>query len=549
VANVRNNLSAVCRRLHLPRQALHHALGAVEGRLRLWGNEHHESATSIGNLGHTLSYLGFVLPALKCYAIAAPYDTATRKSESNYQVLMKAIEEDERFSIAPNDYFSDDWDGLDLERIISGCRNLLREELDDELFLLKYGGPSHPESYSVFVSQLKIALSRYPQHETAPPAIFEIIRSGRQRLSERIRLPTHSGRILLKQIDRSKLGPLGQAALKYAFPNFSVDLEPRKKELGIERQYQSFNEIKLENLTKRYGAENITVSYTDRQYRRYAGDNNLPSGCYYSVCQQADGHDGQTLCRELYEYTDLEIPGFIWVSDSWDEELMAALKKVNRGEAAFFAPGIYVFMLPPVEEEKKPLYRRFYAPVLEQTQNWDGLSTVHIPTRLKLEKFEKIVDLRQKITQEWFCRFFERGDGGVFHKPVKETPKDFTHMLPALVYPEYGGSGVTKSVGSWMRLAGIDALVYPSARSNAGVDYDPSGHLSSFHGWNLVDYRKSHYIPDRQMHLDDDPWYDFVAGRQSAPKLVKGDRSWRIQGSEDRYQWERKAFVDLIKHL
>ena len=549
MANVKNNLSAIYRKLRLPRQALQYALEAVELRLDIWGLEHYETATSIGNLGYTLSYIGYVVPALKCYLIAAPFDTVTQLSVSNYKKLMDAIEGDDRFTILKNDLFDDDFKSLDLDNITAACKKMLQEDLDDELFHLKYGQPAHAESYSVFVTQLKIAITKYHSDEDIATPVYEIINNGRSRLYRHIGVPIHSGKILLKQIDRAKLGPLGRAALTYAFPNFSVDLEPIKKELGIEKQHKSFNEIKLENLKQQFGEENISISYSDRQYRRYAGDNNLPAGCYHSVCQDVNGDDGQTLCRELYEYTDLNIPGFIWVSDSWDQELMDVLKRVNQGEAAHYAPGIYVFMLPPIEEEKKPLYHQFYAPILEQTKNWDGLSIVHIATQLKVEEFEKIIDLRQQETQEWFSQFFKQGDGGVFYKQTEVLPNDFMGILPALVYPEFGGSGVTKSLGSWMRLMGIDALVYPSARSDAGVEYDSNGKLSKYHGWNLVDYRKSHFVPDREMNFDINPWYDFIAGRQEAPSLIKNNKSWKINGSEKRYRWERGAFIDLIKNI
>lgn len=546
-ASVENNLSAVCRKLKLPRQALAHALASVERRLALRGLAHPETATSIATLGHALSCLGWVVPALECYDIAAPHDTATGKAASNHRTLTQAIESDPRFGILPSECFDDDVAGLDLERIVSACRGVLQDDMDDGSFLLRFGQPSHAESYAMFVGQLKIALQGRPRGEMPAAAADDLIDGGRARLYRHTGIPLHGGELLLKQIDRARLGPLGSATLAHAFPGFGAEHEARKRARGIARQFKTFNDIKRENLAARFGEDKVELRYSERQYRRYAGENNLPSGCYFSLCRSPDGDDGQTLCRELYEYTDPEIPGFVWVGDSCDAELMAALACAQPAGPTQLAPGIYVFLVPPPEQEMRPLYREFYAPILEQTGNWDGICVVHVPTQLRVETFDRIFDLRQQASQDWFHAFFAQGDGGVFLKECERAPGGFTDMLPALVHPEFGGSGVTKGVGSWMRLMGVDALIYPSARSDAHVRYDEAGALSGFHGWNLVDYRGARFVPDREVHLDLDDWYGFQAGRQEAPTLRREGRSWAIEGSEKRYRWERGAFIELLR--
>jgi hypothetical protein len=60
-------------------------------------------------------------------------------------------------------------------------------------------------------------------------------------------------------------------------------------------------------------------------------------------------------------------------------------------------------------------------------------------------------------------------------EPAATPITGFAGMLPSLVYPEYGGSGVTKSIGSWMRSAAIQGLVFPSARSNVEIEVDQQG--------------------------------------------------------------------------
>lgn len=122
-------------------------------------------------------------------------------------------------------------------------------------------------------------------------------------------------------------------------------------------------------------------------------------------------------------------------------------------------------------------------------------------------------------------------------------------MLPALVYPEYGGSGVTKSIGTWLRLAGVNGLIYPAARSDASVTFDPEGQLKEFYGWNFVDYRHALFVADREMHVDLHDWYDFIPGRQEAPALIRHPNGWQIKGSEKRYLWDRGAFMELLNHV
>jgi hypothetical protein len=70
-----------------------------------------------------------------------------------------------------------------------------------------------------------------------------------------------------------------------------------------------------------------------------------------------------------------------------------------------------------------------------------------------------------------------------------DGPPNFLGILPFLISEFRGGSPITDALGRWFRMLGADALIYPSARTNA-VDCIFAGKLM-WRGWNLVDYRNA----------------------------------------------------------
>src|SRR5690349_19109793 len=69
--------------------------------------------------------------------------------------------------------------------------------------------------------------------------------------------------------------------------------------------------------------------------------------------------------------------------------------------------------------------------------------------------------------------------------------RTFLDLLPALLSPLTGGGvfeNLSQLVGHWMRTHDVEALVYPSARTNAGVVVR-QGEIVNHAGWNIVDYR------------------------------------------------------------
>jgi hypothetical protein len=255
------------------------------------------------------------------------------------------------------------------------------------------------------------------------------------------------------------------------------------------------------------------------------------------------------------------VPGWVFVSDVWDRELIGAMAGLGFMLRDPPVPGLFAFLIPPPAASDRATFRAFLAPVLEalhgpweaNADKWDSLSVVFIPTDIATVEIAGVLDLRQRAAQQWLYHFFEHGDGAVFVRrppsfmnPAPARARDFLSMLPALVYPNYGGSGFTKSLGSWLRSVDVHALIFPSARSDAAVTFDGAERLVAFHGWNMVDYRGLDYVPDRQVHFDFNEWYDFVAGRQEAPTLATDGDSWAIRGAERRYAATRDVVLGLL---
>lgn len=562
-ANALNNLSPAYRAERDLRAAIDAAIKAVAIRSAALGPDDPSTATSIQNLGLALSGLGRVRDALHCYSRAAsihaaadgPTSARARSVLRDAEQLVSAIAGDPRFVHEPLPQpGSPERDTLALQEIVAACEAMLVADVESDLFALANGRAEHKESYILLMSAIRQQQRTIAANSSDPGVRRLRLGDAQRRLRVAVQAPTGTLRAVLKRIDRSTLGPIASATLQHVFPNFTGDIEAAQRRdealrsFGIDpHSTPTFTEQKRRNAE----AQGFTVKSVGKQFRRYSGEGNLPAQRYSSVCIDSSGDDGRTLCRELFEYTDPRVPGFVFVGDTEDTELMQALMTVGMQRPR--VPGIFVFLVPPAEDERTSAYRHFFGPVLSTLygaydvarEKWDGLSVVFIPTTLQDVEVDDVIDIRQPATQEWLYRFFRNGDGAVWVKSAAKAIRGFAGMLPSLVYPEYGGSGVTKSLGSWMRSAGVAGLVFPSARSDASIQVDGRGALQAFHGWAFVDYRGIDMVPDLLVHADHNDWYDFVAGRQAAPSLRQEGGSWALQGAEARYRQARRFMLDL----
>ena len=115
-------------------------------------------------------------------------------------------------------------------------------------------------------------------------------------------------------------------------------------------------------------------------------------------------------------------------------------------------------------------------------------------------KIEGVIDLRLPVTQEWFFETFYHLE--LAHRKIKgrileldnglstvledRNLADFVELLPTLVAPNLGGGlSFLQGVGAWLRSHGVYGLVFPSARTDFGVDILDGKVMESW-GWNFV---------------------------------------------------------------
>jgi hypothetical protein len=146
---------------------------------------------------------------------------------------------------------------------------------------------------------------------------------------------------------------------------------------------------------------------------------------------------------------------------------------------------------------------------------------------------EATVDLRQPHVQEWFFGCFGSGDAFHLVSPHRRV-RTFVEMLPTLMDPQHGGNDTTKAIGVWLSQNGGNALVYPSARSNAATWWE-DGALASWYGFCLLDLRDTAgRLPADEIVFIADPW-DLSERAGFDLRLVLGgphNGSWWVQGPQ-----------------
>jgi hypothetical protein len=238
--------------------------------------------------------------------------------------------------------------------------------------------------------------------------------------------------------------------------------------------------------------------------RRFAGDPYLPRARYFTVCDE-QGRDFETLKYELLAYRYPPFSGRIQLIDCTESDAGDQL-----GQFGMKPPGdrCFVLVFLPSKNSLNPFLFKAGFPQRPVGQ----ILTLHIEHVC----IQKTIDLRVPATAEWFARFFSRlvqdisGHSKTQQKslrcwPFRPALRSFSEILPAVLTQEPGGNTLTSSIGAWLRKAGAEALVFPSARNDSYLIVD-SGHPTAYGGWNLVDFRRAHPVRE-QVFLDvDDYW-------------------------------------------
>lgn len=261
---------------------------------------------------------------------------------------------------------------------------------------------------------------------------------------------------------------------------------------------------------------------TEKQYskpkRRFAGDNTFPRGRYYTIAQEPDGNDFGTLCNELIAYADKDITGEFEIEDLTfpskftnilDEEFKSSFMESFAAKSGLgFHPYVILFfnrydkntpkqplsILSRIihnQIEKKGIYQDHILGVLRQL-------SCDLPNEKKLdiegtfvyyttshEIIENTIDLRTITGQEWLASLMESGELGF---KVSISKYRFLSILPYLISNEKGGNLITDNIGLYLRKNGVNALIYPSARSDCFLRIR-NGITEDSRHWNLIDYR------------------------------------------------------------
>jgi hypothetical protein len=301
----------------------------------------------------------------------------------------------------------------------------------------------------------------------------------------------------LKQVDATQLNPMGMLALDHAFPHFLTFLD--------------FDEDQAHNALLRRGYGVGTFAKGDRA-RRFAGDNTLPRGRYFTLCKNPQGDDGDTLQAELWAYYRPDQGGSMAMLDSGNEALLAEFEQKGWWKLPRLSVPYIGLMFGPSEEGTNPFAQ------LAGVEP-PNAPVVLLPLAIRKERIERVLDLRRPEATNWLARFFSRlviatdASAGIRDwmrcTPLRPPVDDIGPMLPTLLTQERGGGIFDQMVGCWLRRNGVQGLVYPSVRNDPSVTVH-EGQVQDWHGWNFVDYRDAQE-PYFVAYLDmTDYWEDKV---------------------------------------
>jgi hypothetical protein len=229
--------------------------------------------------------------------------------------------------------------------------------------------------------------------------------------------------------------------------------------------------------------------------RRFAGDMSLDRGRYHALQnpKRAPGRYNPLIC-EMFAYAD---PGAAVQPSVFDSTIEDDREDLNK--LGITAPGAYLaFVIVEDEVSKIPI-----AGLPQQNQ------VIRAPIESVQAKIARVIDLRLPATQEWFFDTFyhlelarRRMEGPLLllDDDVSVALHDrkltsFFDLLPTLVAPNIGGGlHFIQGIGAWLRSHEVFGLVFPSARTDFGVDM-LNGTLVESWGWNFVLYHNSPPTP------------------------------------------------------
>jgi hypothetical protein len=335
----------------------------------------------------------------------------------------------------------------------------------------------------------------------------------------------------LKQLETNFKLPVQRDLFDAAFSSFD----------GLDKMYAALQEVGINKFVTAAG----TQLNTGRRPRRFAGDTNLEPGRYFTLCSDNTFNDHGTLRDEMYGYYRGDCGVDVQIYDpNVDKEIFAGLHKMGTIPPDILQTPFKLFLydIPRRTTGNQHLLDRYpeYLGVKSKFPITYGV-------RRCAAKIEKVVDLRQPNTQDWFLRTFvdlELANEAAAAKetgisfPPKKRLTSFAELLPVIVSLETGGGNVFgQAVGAWLRQQGADGLIFPSARANANCRVR-KGKVLEFRGWNMVLYLDSPPPTNPNLFGRAATWLDAdhdhirvthtAAGPERGSFSIRGTKEWNL---------------------
>ena len=295
----------------------------------------------------------------------------------------------------------------------------------------------------------------------------------------------------LRQITPECLTAQGEMILRASAPKF-LPLTETERHKVFEAQRDNLDP----NITNFYVSARPLRRFSGDYFSDFLDEHRLDVGCYYSVCTDESGSDYGTLVNELNAYRSTDADYYTIFVDCLSPEIANHFNIPRSAHilALVSQPGKLLNALST--EAPEDLKQRLQGAAKANTQFGITLGCVVSKARI-----EGVIDLRQIDAQYWFFdRYVPKG-------PIPTPAKEFTDILPELLQPTLGGSMGSnmrlQAIGADLRTLGLNALIYPSARTDVAVSYR-NGVLQRWRGWNMVIYRGG--FPRKVVHQDLGGW-------------------------------------------
>jgi hypothetical protein len=285
----------------------------------------------------------------------------------------------------------------------------------------------------------------------------------------------------LKQIRPEALDPLGRFALSVGFPLF----------LG------AHDSIRIEK-----GPDPTARDYCRR---RFSGDTHAPlsRGRYHALCMDEQGDDNATLISEMNSYTLPHVTGVCIAGRSITHDSVCLTFRGLPGEPN---PLYLAATDDSIVNELMEGNRNSARNLIESKKSLDVVppdgqeERIYVDCTVSREAIPAVLDLRQMEARDWLVDFLARPPNDYFGVALRHLAsindldlaiiKNWWEAAALIGGRTYGGNAYTDLLGAYLRNAGVDALIFPSARNDYFAAWQ-DGSLGAFYGWNLVDYRGS----------------------------------------------------------